>query len=54
VVLTKQALSKAPEGIEVLVDNKTAQDNVSRFAKIAGYQAQTEQDGADFRIILSR
>ncbi len=54
VLLTKKAVEKSPEGIMVLVDNTTARDNVTRFARNSGYQVKTEQDGTDYRVILTR
>jgi len=54
VLLTKKAVEKSSEGIMVLVDNTTARDNITRFAKHSGYQVMSEQDGADYRITLSR
>ena len=53
-ILTKKALENNPEGIVVLVDNKTAHENVSRFARNAGYQVRLEQEGPDFRLTLAK
>lgn len=54
VILAKKALEKAPEGIIVLVDNATARDNVARFARNAGYQASSDQDGSEYRLTITR
>ncbi len=54
VLLTKKGLEKNPAGLMVLVDNTTSRDNVTRFARNAGYQVVTEQDGTDYRMIISR
>ena len=54
VILTKKAVEKNPEGITVLVDNTTSRDNVTRFAKNAGYQVRTEQEGPDYRLTLDK
>ncbi len=47
VMRTKELIeSQAPESLEVLVDNKAASQNVSRFLESQGYDAQvSEQDG---------
>lgn len=37
VVMTQQALKKAPAALTVLVDNKTAVENVTRYAESQGY-----------------
>lgn len=54
VLLTRKGVEKSPEGVMVLVDNTTARDNVTRFARNSGYQVQTEQDGTDYRVTLTR
>jgi selenium metabolism protein YedF len=42
VILTRKALKDGDE-VTTIVDNKTAQHNVSRMAQKAGYDVQTEQ-----------
>jgi len=54
VILTQKALAQFPEGIEVLVDNTTSRDNITRFGKNKGYQVLVEQEGSDFKMILTR
>ena len=45
VVLTMEALNQNAEAYEILVDNQTALNNVSRFVKNAGKTASvTEKD----------
>ena len=45
VVLTMEALKQNDEAYEILVDNQTALNNVSRFVKNAGKTASvTEKD----------
>ena len=45
VVLTREALKQNAEAYEILVDNQTALNNVSRFVKNAGKTASvTEKD----------
>ena len=46
VMLTRKALQKGGKEYEVLVDNVTSRENVTRFAEHAGYTvAVTEKDG---------
>lgn len=54
VLMTKKAVERTPEGAIVMVDNTTARDNVTRFARNAGYQVKTVQDGTDYILSLSR
>ena len=54
IILTKRALENSPEGVIVIVDDVTARNNVSRFAKMAGYHIESAQDGLDYSIKVSR
>ncbi len=50
VLMTKNALDKNPEGVDIIVDNNTAKGNVERFLKNAGFKASIQEDGEDFII----
>ncbi|MBU1274449.1 MAG: sulfurtransferase-like selenium metabolism protein YedF [Proteobacteria bacterium] len=51
VMRTKDLLeTKAPETIEVLVDNQAASQNVCRFLQSQGYEAEVATQGGDFVI----
>ena len=50
VVLTMEALKKNAEAYEILVDNQTALNNVSRFAKNAGKTVSVTESGEDYII----
>jgi TusA-related sulfurtransferase len=52
--MTKGAVEKNPEGVSVLVDDICAVENVTRFAKNAGYSVQKSQDGPDYRLNLTK
>ncbi len=55
VVMTQQALKAAPAALTVYVDNKTAVENVTRFAESQGYKVAVsvgEED--DFVLNLSK
>lgn len=54
VLLTKKGLEQHPTGLVVLVDNSTARENITRFARNKGYQVQAEQVGADYRMTVSK
>lgn len=54
VLLTKKGLEQDSSGLIVLVDNTAARENITRFACHSGYQVQIEQDGDDYRMIISR
>ena len=50
VVLTMEALKQNAEAYEILVDNQTALNNVSRFAKNAGKAVSVTESGEDYII----
>lgn len=54
VLLTKKALEQYPAGIQVLADNTTARDNITRFAKNQGYKVEVVQEGEDYILTLTR
>lgn len=54
VILTKKALESKEAVYEILVDNVTAKENVSRFAQHQGYTVEAEEQGEDFLIRLKK
>ncbi|HHY78080.1 MAG TPA: preprotein translocase subunit TatB [Clostridiales bacterium] len=54
VLMTKKALQNNPEALEVLVDNMTAKENVTRFAKNSGYNVEVTQNGNDYILSLKK
>lgn len=53
VIKTKKALDSITQGtVEVLVDNETARENVLIFARNAGFKAEAEKAGEDYRITI--
>ncbi len=54
VLLTKKALDKGGAAYEVLVDNGTAKENVTRFAQNAGYKVSVAEDSDDYRLTLTK
>lgn len=55
VILTKKALESMENGIlEVLVDNKPASENVSRFAKNSGCTVELKEEGKDYIIKITK
>lgn len=54
VVLTKKAIEGGEAALEVLVDNETALENVTRLGEKLGYQVSASPNGTEFRILLTR
>ncbi|HPO04237.1 MAG TPA: sulfurtransferase TusA family protein [Treponemataceae bacterium] len=52
VLMTKRALDSNSQGIEVLVDNITARENIRRFADNLGYQIIVDKKGEDYLLKL--
>ena len=48
VLMTKKALNEEKDGIDVIVDNNTAKENVQRFMKNAGYSVEIEEKDGTF------
>jgi len=45
VLMTKKALENNQDGIQVLVDNNTARNNVTRFLNSKNYKVTVENQG---------
>ncbi len=54
VMVQKEIKAHSPEALEVLVDNRAAVENVSRFARSAGYQVAVEAEGLDHLLKLTK
>jgi len=54
VLLAKKGIEKNPEGIQVLVDNTTARDNIIRFANNSGYKTEVNTQGSGFLLTLQK
>lgn len=54
VLMTKNAIEKYPEGIEILVDNNTAKNNITRFLKNLGYNLEFKNEEEDTLIVVRK
>ena len=54
VLLTKKALESGEKSYEILVDNATAKENVSRFASNSGYNVSVSEKDDEYIIELSK
>lgn len=50
VLMTKKALDKNTNGVEIIVDNQVAKGNVERFLKNSGYKVSVEEQEEVFII----
>ena len=54
VLLTKKALASNEKSYEVLVDNSTAKENVTRFATNSGYSVSVVEKDDEYVLTLSK
>lgn len=54
VMVQKEVKENAPATLEVLVDNRCAVENVTRFAEGRGYQVSAWAQGEDFLLTLKK
>lgn len=55
VLMTKKGVAESPNGVEVLVDNMTACNNVKKFLKNSGFNVTVEEVGdGEFLISSSK
>lgn len=54
VMVQKEVKKNAPKSLEVLVDDKCAVENITRFATINGYQTDVKKDGDEFQLTLTK
>jgi len=54
VVLTRNAVMEDEAGAEILVDNACAVENITRFAKSAGYAVKAERLAEDVKLTLTK
>lgn len=54
VMVQKEIKKNVPSELEVLVDDRCAVENITRFANSSGYQVETAEEGRDFRLKLTK
>ena len=54
VILTKDALASSPAECEILVDNVTAKENVTRYAEHQGYRVSISSGSGEYSLILKK
>lgn len=54
VLMTKNAIENHPNGLDILVDNNTAKNNITRFLKNLGYNLEYKKEDEDILIIARK
>ena len=54
VILTRQALASGESSYQVIVDNNTSKENVTRYALHQGYQVSISEQDGEYTLSLSK
>ena len=54
VMVQKEVKANKPDALDVLGDDPCAVENVTRFAASQGYKVAVTEDGADFKLALTK
>lgn len=54
VIMIKNAMASKEASYEIMVDNRTALENITRFATHAGYNVTFTEDGDDYKISIKK
>ena len=54
VMVRKEIEKNDPKTLEVLLDDKGALDNVTRFVTGLGYKTEVVSDGPDYKLVLNK
>lgn len=54
VLMTKDAIEKYKEPIEVLVDTMVAVENVKRFSKNKGFDVKHTENNGDYSVVIKK
>lgn len=54
VIMIKKALESKEASYEMMVDNRVSLENVTRFAKHAGYQVSFKEQDGDFLLKITK
>ncbi len=54
VIMTRNAMQSGEAAYEVLVDNPTAKENVTRYALHQGYKVDIKEDDGEFTLSIRK
>ena len=54
VIMIKKAMGTKEAAYEMMVDNRTALENVTRFAQHSGYEVTYSQSGEDYQMKITK
>ena len=54
VIMIKKAMETKENKYEIMVDNRTSVENITRFGEHQGYRVSVSENGGDFTLTLTR
>lgn len=54
VILTRQAMASGADSYQVMVDNNTSKENVTRYAHHQGYKVQISEQDGEYTLLISK
>ena len=54
VILTRQAMASGAACYQVMVDNNTSKENVTRYAHHQGYKVQISEQDGEYTLLISK
>lgn len=54
VILTRQAMTSGATSYQVMVDNNTSKENVTRYAHHQGYKVQISEQDGEYTLLISK
>ena len=54
VILTRQAMTSGAACYQVMVDNNTSKENVTRYAHHQGYKVQISEQDGEYTLLISK
>ena len=54
VILTRQALASGAASYQVIVDNNTSKENVTRYAHHQGYEVTISEQDGEYTLLISK
>lgn len=54
VIMVRQAMASKNSRYEMIVDNPTAKENVTRYAKHQGYEVIVTQKGNEYTLVMTK
>lgn len=54
VIMIKKAMESKEEAYEIIVDNVTSRENVTRFAEHQGYTVSVKEDNGEYTLSITK